>query len=189
MGQSKLHPDVLSGWTDGQFRRRYATVLSHGGQPGSLENDEISRERLHKVGKNGYSRKSFDIMSAFFDVLGKAVFEVPENYERGELLIDTAMDLETNATKGLVEENTMVLQRGQMPEDAIVKIAQTFRSGTNYIDAIDFVDMFWGDEQQISLDDLNIVSLFAIRSFASRRCYLICCSASPNMPDRFLPTG
>src|SRR3984957_17559491 len=123
--------------------------------PESLENDEISRGRLHKVGKNGYSRKSFDIMSAFFDVLGKPVSEVPENYERGEFLIDTAMDLETNATKGLAEENTMILQRGSVPDDAIVKIAQTFPSGTNDIDAIDFVDMFLDDEQQISLDDLN----------------------------------
>jgi hypothetical protein len=123
--------------------------------PESLENDEISRGRLHKVGKNGYARKSFDIMSAFSDVLGKPVSEVPENYERGELLVDTAMELETNATNGLAEENTLILQRGPVSENAIVKIAQTFRSGTNDIDAIDFVDMFLGDEEQISLDDLN----------------------------------
>jgi hypothetical protein len=123
--------------------------------PESLEDDEISRGRLHKVGKNGYVRKSFDMMSAFFDVLGKPVSEVPENYERGELLVDTAMDLETNATKGLVEENAMLLQRGSVPEDAVVKIAQTFRSGTNDIDAIDFVDMFLKDEQQVSLEVLN----------------------------------
>jgi hypothetical protein len=123
--------------------------------PESLENDEISRGRLHKVGKNGYVRKSFDIMSAFFDVLGKQASEVPENYERGELMVDTAMELETNATKGLAEENTLVLQRGKVQEDAVVKIAQTFRSGTNDIDAIDFVDMFLDDEQQVSLDNLN----------------------------------
>jgi hypothetical protein len=123
--------------------------------PESLEDDEISRGRLHKVGKNGYVRKSFDMMSAFFDVLGKPVSEVPENYERGELLIDSAMDLETNATKGLAEENAMLLQRGNVPENAVVKIAQTFRSGTNDIDAIDFVDMFLNDEQQVSLDVLN----------------------------------
>jgi len=95
------------------------------------------------------------MMSAFFDVLGKPASEVPENYERGELLIDTAMDLETNATKGLAEENAMLLQRGSVPENAVVKIAQTFRSGTNDIDAIDFVDMFLNDEQQVSLDVLN----------------------------------
>lgn len=123
--------------------------------PESLDDDEISRGRLHKVGKNGYVRKSFDIMSAFFDVLGKQASEVPDNYERGELLIDTAMDLETNATKGLATDNILTLQRGQVQDDAVVKIAQTFRSGTNDIDAIDFVDMFLDDEQQTSLDSLN----------------------------------
>jgi hypothetical protein len=123
--------------------------------PESLENDEISRGRLHKVGKNGYVRKSFDILSAFSDVLGKPVSEVPNNYERGELLMDTGMDLETNASKGLTEENAMVLERGAVADNAIVKIAQTFRTGTNDIDAIDFVDMFLNDEQQVSLENLN----------------------------------
>ena len=131
--------------------------------PESLENDEISRGRLHKVGKNGYARKSFDIMSAFFDVLGKPVSEIPENYEQGEFLLDTAMELETNSTKGLSEDNTMVLQHGHVDDDAIVKIAQTFRSGTNDIDAIDFVDMFLNDEKQMSLDDLN--DLYVLENF------------------------
>ncbi len=123
--------------------------------PESLEDNEISRGRLHRMGQNGYTRKSFDIMSAFLDVLGKTAAEVPENYEKGDLLIDTAMDLETNATKGLAEENAMMLQRGPVRDDAIVKIAQTFRSGTNDIDAIDYVDMFLGNEQQLNPDDLN----------------------------------
>jgi hypothetical protein len=123
--------------------------------PESLENDEISRGRLHKVGVNGYARKSFDIMSAFLDVLGKPVSEVPDNYERGEVLHDSAMDLETNATRGLSGENTMVLEHGAMRETAIVKMAQTFRSGTNDIDAIDFVDMFLEDDNQISPEALN----------------------------------
>ena len=61
--------------------------------PESLEESEVSRGRLHRVGQNGYSRKSFDIMSAFLDVLDKKSSDVPENYERGELLIDTAMNL------------------------------------------------------------------------------------------------
>ncbi len=123
--------------------------------PESLEENEISRGCLHRVGQNGYARKSFDIMSAFLDVLGKPTSDAPDNYERGELLIDTAMDLETNATKGLVEENAMLLERGPMRPDAIVKMAQTFRSGTNDIDAIDYVDMFLGNEQQLSPDELN----------------------------------
>jgi hypothetical protein len=123
--------------------------------PESLDPDEVCRGRLHKVGHNGYTRKSFDILTAFLDVLGKPSSQVPDNYERGELLVDTAMDLETNATKGLSQQNSLVLQHGSVADYAIVKMAQTFRSGTNDIDAIDFVDMFLSDEQQTSLDDLN----------------------------------
>ncbi len=134
------------------YMRPYALMED---SPESLEDDEISRGRLHKVGKNGYVRKSFDIISAFSDVLGKPVSEVPENYERGDFLLDTAMDLETNATKGLSEDNTVILQHGAVADNAVVKMAQTFRSGTNDIDAIDFVDMFLNDEKQVSLDELT----------------------------------
>lgn len=123
--------------------------------PESLENHEISRGRLHKVGRNGYVRKSFDIMSAFLDVLGKPASEVPENYERGENLIDSGMELETNASKGLATENTLFIEPGTVQRDAIVKIAQTFRSGTNDIDAIEFVEMFLEDENQTNPDTLN----------------------------------
>jgi hypothetical protein len=123
--------------------------------PESLEDDEISRGRLHKLGENGYTKKSFDMLSAFYDVLGKPVAEVPENYERGELLVDSAMDLETNASTGLAEENALRLQRGAVNDSAVVKMAQTFRSGTNDIDAIDFVDMFLNDEKQTRIDKLN----------------------------------
>jgi hypothetical protein len=125
--------------------------------PESLSDDEVSRGRLYKAGRNGYTRKSFDILASFLDVLGKRADEVPDNYERGELLVDTAMELETNATKGAARENALMLRRGPLPGDAIVKMAQTFRSGTNDIDAIDFVDLFLADEQQTSLDDLNDV--------------------------------
>jgi hypothetical protein len=123
--------------------------------PESLEDHEISRGRLHKVGKNGYVRKSFDIMSAFLDVLGKPVAEVPDNYERGENLVDSAMDLETNSSKGFSSENVIYVEPGPVQQDAIVKVAQTFRSGTNDIDAIDFIEMFLQDENQISPEDLN----------------------------------
>lgn len=131
------------------------TLMEH--SPESLDSNEVCRGRLHKLGENGYSRKSFDILTSFLDVLGKPVSETPENYERGELLVDTAMDLETNASMGLARENSLVLQRGQLPGDAVVKIAQTFRSGTNDVDAIDYVEMFLGDEGQLDADDLNDV--------------------------------
>jgi hypothetical protein len=60
-----------------------------------LGHDEISRGRLHKVGANGYLQKSYDLLTSFKDVLGKRVREVPGNYESGELVQDTAIDLET----------------------------------------------------------------------------------------------
>ena len=125
--------------------------------PESLAEDEVCRGRLYKAGQNGYTRKSFDILASFLDVLGKPAAQVPANYERGELLVDTATDLETNATKGLARENSLMLQRGSVADDAVVKMAQTFRSGTNDIDALDYVDMFLADEQQTSLDELNDV--------------------------------
>jgi hypothetical protein len=48
-----------------------------------------------------------------------------------------------------------MLRRGAVAADAVVKMAQTFRSGTNDIDAIDYVDLFLDDEGQTNLDDLN----------------------------------
>lgn len=132
--------------------RPYTLMAEHSE---SLSADEVSHGKLCKAGRNGYTRKSFDIMASFLEVLGKPVAEVPENYERGELLVDTSMDLETNASTGLARENSLVIQRGTVADSAVVKMAQTFRSGTHDIDAIDFVDMFLEDDQQTSLDDLN----------------------------------
>src|SRR5580692_2511437 len=123
--------------------------------PESLDTEEICRGRLHKARKGDYVHKSFDIIAALLDVLDKKVCEVPENYERGQLLTDTATHLETNATKCLAPENSLMLERGDVLDTDVVKIAQTFRSGTNDIDAIDFVEMFLADEEQVDPDALN----------------------------------
>jgi hypothetical protein len=131
--------------------------------PESLGPDEVSRGRLHRKGENGYSKKSFDIVSAFLDVLGKRANEAPENYERGDLLVDTSMDLETNATNGFTRENSLLLRRGEVESEAQIKIAQTFRTGTNDIDAIDYVEMFLDDEEQTDIDHLN--ELYVLENF------------------------
>src|SRR3984893_6146980 len=52
------------------------SLMEH--SPESLGADEISRGRLHKTGQNGYTRKSFDIVAAFLDVLGKTATQVPD---------------------------------------------------------------------------------------------------------------
>jgi hypothetical protein len=131
--------------------------------PESLEAEEICRGRLHRAGEDGYGRKSFDIITSFRDVLGKTAGQVPDNYERGELLVDTATDLETNATMGLKRENSLVVQRGSFADDAVVKMAQTFRSGTNDIDAIDYVEMFLENDRQTDPADLN--DIYVLENF------------------------
>jgi hypothetical protein len=121
----------------------------------SLNDGEISRGRLHRAGKNGYVRKSFDIVGSFLDVLGKPTSELPENYAKGEVLVDTAMDLETNASYGMTRENSLVMREGELRKDAVVKMAQTFRSGTNDVDALDFAELFLTNHEQIDPDELN----------------------------------
>jgi len=121
----------------------------------SLDEGEICRGRLHQAGKNGYVRKSFDIVGAFLDVLGKPVGEMPNNFEKGEVLLDTSMDLETNATRGVARENSLHVRKGEVRSDAVVKMAQTFRSGTNDVDALDFAELFLTNEVQIDPDELN----------------------------------
>jgi hypothetical protein len=147
--------------------------------PESLDEDEISRGRLHRAGKNGYVRKSFDVMSAFLDVLGKRAVDVPGNYVRGDVLVDTAMDLETNATKGLSRENSLILQRGPVPDEAVVKMAQTFRSGTNDIDAIDFAELFLDNEEQVDPDELNeLYVLINFRPVLTRKNWRMDCGVA-----------
>ncbi len=105
----------------------------------------------------------FDIAGAFLEVLGKPVEQISQTYARGELLIDTATDLVTNASKGLSKDNSLLLRRGSIRGDAIVKLAQTFRSGTNDIDAIDFIEMFLENPTQTSFDtlaDVYVLSRF-----------------------------
>src|SRR5580658_9333503 len=91
--------------------------------PESLGPDEISRGKLLKASAKGYTRKSFDILAAFLDVLGKPVGEAPDNYERGELIVDSSMDLETNASQGLARDNVLMLRPGSVRETARIKMA------------------------------------------------------------------
>jgi hypothetical protein len=132
--------------------RPYALIED---SPESLSQAEISRGKLVKADTPGFSDKSYDIIASFSDVLGKTVRELPRNYLQGDYVIDTAMDLETNATLGMSRENSMNLKAGRVLPGATVKMAQTFRTGTNDIDAVDFVDLFLENEDQTRIEDLN----------------------------------
>jgi hypothetical protein len=137
------------------------TLMEH--SPESLEADEVCRGRLHRSGENGYGRKSFDILTSFLDVLGKRVGDAPDNYDRGELLIDTAMDLETNASTGLARQNSLFVKHGSVPANCVVKMAQTYRSGTSDIDALDYVEMFLENENQT--DPSELVDTYVLENF------------------------
>jgi hypothetical protein len=142
--------------------RPYALVES---SPESLRPDEVSRGHLKANGDNGYIEKSFDILMSFKDVLGKKVSEVPDNFETGNLLIDTSMDLETNITKEFAVENSLLLERGSVSKNAVVKIAQTFRTGTNDIDALDYLEMYLHDETQQHHDLHELNAVYVLENF------------------------
>ncbi len=142
--------------------RPYALVES---SPESLKPEEVSRGRLKKPGENGYIDKSFDILTSFKDVLGKKVSELPGNFESGNLLVDTSMDLETNVTKEFATENSLLLEDGPVSKNAVVKIAQSFRTGTNDIDALDYVEMYLHDEDQRQKDLHEINEVYVLENF------------------------
>jgi hypothetical protein len=135
--------------------RPYALMDTH---PESLADHEIAHGRLIKPARNGVVNRSFDILTAFLDVLGKPASEVPANHARGEVIVDSAMDLETNASLGVVPENSLTLKPGDDVRDSdIIKMAQTFRTGTSDIDALDYVEMFLADEEETDIEALNAV--------------------------------
>jgi hypothetical protein len=144
--------------------RPHALMDSH---PESLDDHEIAHGRLIKPGMNGVVTKSFDMLTAFLDVLGKPVTEAPANHMRGEMIVDSAMDLETNATLGVATENSLTLVEptsGAVVLDTdVVKMAQTFRTGTSDIDAIDFLEMFLSDEEETDIEALN--STYVLSNF------------------------
>lgn len=132
--------------------RPYALVED---SPESLGENEVARGKLVKPLAKGYTMRSFDMLLAFRDVLGKTCNQLPDNYEQGELLIDSAMDLETNVSTGTERENTLSLKAGKVSKSSRIRMAQTYRSGTNDIDAIDYVNLFLDDPDQTALDSLN----------------------------------
>ena len=133
--------------------------------PESLNADEISRGKLMKADAGGFVQKSFDLLTSFRDVLGRKVSELPANYEKGELVVDTAMDLETNVSNDFAGNNSLILKRGPVSPSAVVKMAQTFRSGTNDIDALDFVQMYLRDESQHHADLHEFNDLYVLVNF------------------------
>jgi len=140
--------------------RPYALVEDDGAD---FRLDEICRGKVVKADEAPNEHHTGDILGAFLDVLGKPASSVPDAYARGDFLIDTATDLETNTTREFSRENALLLRDGRVDADSVIKMAQTFRSGTNDIDAIDFIELFLRDDLQTSLDtraDVYVLTRF-----------------------------
>ena len=75
------------------------------------------------------------------------------------------MDLETNVSKSFAGDNALLLKRGSLHNQAVVKIAQTFRTGTNDIDALDFVHMYLRNESQHQLNLHEFEDLYVLVNF------------------------
>lgn len=123
--------------------------------PEALDETEISRGKLIPRGANGHTRKSYDVLQSFRDILGRTSADAPANYDQGELLVDSAMDLESNTSLGFSRENALTLQPGKLPRNAVIKMAQSFRTGTNDVDAVDYVDMFLDAHDEVDAERLN----------------------------------
>jgi hypothetical protein len=129
----------------------------------SLGDGEVCRGVLRRASEQLHKKRAFDVVAAFEEVLGRRVADLPHGYARGEVIVDSATDLETNASKGLHRENRLVLSPGSPPEGAVVKVAQTYRSGTNDIDAVDFIEMFLENEAQTTTEELP--ELYVLSNF------------------------
>jgi hypothetical protein len=149
--------------------------------PESLNSEEISRGKLMKANGGGFVQKSFDLLTSFQDVLGRKLTDLPRNYERGELIVDTAMDLETNVSNDFAGDNSLILKRGPVSSSSVVKMAQTFRTGTNDIDALDYVQMYLRDESQhhANLHDFNdLYVLVNFRPVATKKNWRMDCGVA-----------
>jgi len=65
----------------------------------------------------------------------------------------------------LARENSLLLEEGPVSRNAVVKIAQSFRTGTNDIDALDYVAMYLGDENQHHQDLHDINDVYVLENF------------------------
>ena len=133
--------------------RPYA-LMEH--SPESLDDDEVCRGRLHKAGQNGYTPQVVRHPLVLPRRAGQAGQpRCPTTTSAASCSSTPRWTWRPTPPRGWRARTRWCCSAGALPDDAVVKMAQTFRSGTNDIDAIDFVDMFLDDEEQIDPDELN----------------------------------
>lgn len=122
-----------------------------------LRKDEILKGMyVDKTNKQLYERRDFDLVSAILEVLGKTVEEGVGGLLKGSTLIDSMTDLYTNKTVGFLKSNTVTLVEGNLGAKARVITAQTFRSGSADVDAIDYANDFLINPHNAFVNDMSL---------------------------------
>ena len=75
------------------------------------------------------------------------------------------MDLETNVSTQFTTENSLLLQERPVSKRAVIKIAQTVRTGTNDIDTLDYVFMYLNDEKQSQSELHHVNDVYVLDNF------------------------
>lgn len=120
-----------------------------------LAKNELAKGKFYGKNSLQYKKLPEDIARAFKEVLGKKAQEV--SCRSGFCVLDTAMDLYSNTSTGKLDDNNLILIPGKVKDDAVVKIAQTFRTGSPDIDTVDYIEEFFRDPKLISMNDLSKV--------------------------------
>lgn len=124
--------------------------------PKGLKEGEIAKGRyIPREGR--HQRIPDDMLVGFLEVLGKKVEDAPDTYMRGNVIQDSSTDLLTNNTKSnaLTSSNTMTLLRGEVSPSAIIRLAQTFRTGSSDVDTKDYVEEFLRNPVLVTMNDLS----------------------------------
>ncbi len=196
--------------------RNFTIVYTLGSQFVSVDDDIRPHALLHKtpeeltypevargvfVSREGnlYQKAENDIIGAFSHFLGKKVSDLVDSDITGTSVRDDMADFYTNMMLGRIEEgrsNALSLVEGPVNPDAVIKIAQTFRTGSYDVDAYDYAEEFLreGGPDLLAVNDMSIkYVLKAYRPFISQNNWRNDCGVSgydnSNGLPPFLPTS
>jgi len=125
-----------------------------------VEKNIICQGRFVPKNSDEYQRLDQDVAGAFLAVLGKRASDL--KCLKGQYVVDDSMDLYTNNSTGcLLDHIHLSLEPGQVSDDSLVKIAQTYRTGSPDVDVIDYINEFFDDPHAITINDLNEVFIIS----------------------------
>jgi len=151
-------------WTSIQFTQaggvRALSARFHAGAiaadgSGSPQDARHLHFNLSRHGRHGYGRKSFDILTAFRDVWDDVSLKSPTTTIGAKLIVDTAMNLETNATNGLSRGQLAGGPARTAPKRGRHQDGPDFPLRNADIDALDFTEMCLPNDRQVDPAALN----------------------------------